>query len=93
MKAMVLIDVIPGSVIGIAVHLLHRPCPFCLILHSIQFPEDRVHLRFQCLIAGHPGLDGHVVDILVIFPDVVHCLLNEVLQFSQFRFIEPFLGF
>ena len=92
MKAVVLVNVVPGAIIDTLVDLLHSLFRLRLIVDGIQLPEDRIHLGLQGLVTGDPGLDGHIIDRLVISADIGHCQVNKVLQLSQFFCIQLLLG-
>ena len=93
MKTTVSINIVPGAVICILIHITHHLFGLSLIINGIQLPQDRIYLCFQSLVTCHSGLNGHIIDFLVVFTNISHCQIDKLLKFPYFRFIKPFLGF
>ena len=92
METTVPVRIVPGAVIGLLVQPVHHLFGICLVVNRIQVPQNCVHLSLQCLVTGHTGLDGHVVDILVVFADVLHCFVHEIPQALKLHLIETLLS-
>ena len=92
MKTPVPVRIVPGAVIRLLINPAHHRLGISLVVNCIQFPQNCVHLRLQRLVTGHAGFDGHVVNILVVFTDILHCKVHKIPQALKLRLIKALLG-